>query len=140
MDLEVERTARLAARARMTVGLGLMLAPGRTAPGWIGSAASGPGARFFARLTGARDLVIGLGGDISLAERRHPEGWFGMGALADAVDAAVSLLVPGLPLRARAAGLVAAGSAVAHLVLARRLAELADLRAADVVVPAPDRP
>ncbi len=136
MDLDVERAARVAARVRMSVGLGLMLAPRRTAAGWLGPAAAAPGARFFARLTGARDLVLGLGGEISVDERRHPEGWFGMAALADVADAAASLLLPGLPLRARAGGLVAAGSAVAHFVLARRLAELADLRAADTVVPA----
>lgn len=139
MELDVERSARLAARARMTIGLGLLLTPGRSAAGWIGPAGTTTGARFFARLTGARDLVLGLGGEISLDERRHPEGWFGMAALADAADAAASLLLPGLPLRARAGGLVAAASAVTHLVLARRLSELADIRAADVVVSAPRR-
>ncbi len=137
MDLDVERTARLAARVRMSIGIALMSAPGRTGSIWIGPAAAARGSRFFGRLTGARDLALGLGGEISLAERRHPEGWFGMAALADIADAAVSLLAPGLPPRARLGGLVGAGSAVAHLVLARRLAELADVRAADVVVPAP---
>jgi len=52
--------------------------------------------------------------------------WLGWGAVADGVDALALLLTPGLPKRARLAGLFAAGGAVAGMKLAW---ELADRRA-----------
>jgi hypothetical protein len=74
------------------------------------------------RLTGARDAVLGAGGSISLGEKRGGANWLSMGALADGVDALVLLVTPGLARRARLLGLAAAGSAVAHLYLARDIA------------------
>ncbi len=46
-----------------------------------------------------------------------------MSAFVDAIDALVLLATPGLPVRARLLGVVAAGSAVAGLVAARSLAD-----------------
>ena len=56
-------------------------------------------------------------------ERTQDAEWVGMSALVDGIDAAVLLLTPRLPVRARLLGLVAAGGAIAGLIVARALAD-----------------
>jgi hypothetical protein len=111
--------------SRVRVGIGLtMLAMPRT----VGRALAGPGADSPAAATlcrgmGGRDAVLGAGAAIALAERDTGHNWLSMTALTDGIDAAVLLLTPRLPLRARLTGVFAAVLAVAQLVVAKELAE-----------------
>ena len=83
------------------------------------------------RMVGVRDLAIGLGAVAGVHEGIQAPEWLGWGAVADGVDALALLLTPGLPKRARLAGLLAAGGAAAGMKLAW---DLADQRAREHVV------
>ncbi|MGZ8763782.1 MAG: hypothetical protein ACXW2Y_10710, partial [Acidimicrobiia bacterium] len=72
--------------------------------------------------TGVREAALGAGASIAIGQGRGGGDWVSMLAVSDAGDAVVSLLTPGLPVRARLIGAFAAGSAVVHLKLARDLA------------------
>ncbi|GIU90246.1 MAG: hypothetical protein KatS3mg010_1345 [Acidimicrobiia bacterium] len=50
-------------------------------------------------MMGARDVVLGLGALTAVKERTQDAEWLAMGAVADAVDAAVSLAAPGISRR-----------------------------------------
>ena len=120
--LEVDRAAVYLARARFGLGLAMFVAPGPVAKVWAGRAWDGRGTRLFARTTGIREAALGAGASIAIGQQRGGGDWVSMLAICDAGDAVVSLLTPGLPLRARAIGVIAAASAVVHLKLARDLA------------------
>ncbi|MGZ8752870.1 MAG: hypothetical protein ACXW1S_07800 [Acidimicrobiia bacterium] len=120
--LDTERAAVYLARARFGIGLALLAAPGVAARIWAGRACDGRGARLFARTTGVREAALGAGASIAIGQGRGGGDWVSMLAVSDAGDAVVSLLTPGLPVRARLIGAFAAGSAVVHLKLARDLA------------------
>jgi hypothetical protein len=109
------------ARARVGLGAGLLLGAGLSARLTFGS--SNPGARAALRLTGARDLALGLGALTSVKERTQDAEWVSMGALVDGVDAVVLLTTPRLPFRARLVGVTAAVTAVVGLRLSQRLAD-----------------
>jgi hypothetical protein len=112
-----------ASRGRVVLGLSLMVAPGPTLTLALGrGAAATSAARAVGRLAGVRDAVIGAGGSIAAGQRSGGGDWLSMMAVCDGVDALVMLATPGLPKRTRLLGLFAAGSAVAHLYLARDLA------------------
>jgi hypothetical protein len=101
-----------------------MMATPRLALGPIyGSATGDPAAAALGRMVGARDAVLGAGAAIAVAERRGGANWVSMLALTDGIDAVVNLASPRLGWRGRALGIVAAVSSVAHLELARRLAQ-----------------
>ena len=76
---------------RIGIGASLLMAPalGRI---WLGEAAGGAAAKAAARAIGGRDLALGVG--LLLAHRRNEPitGWVAAGALADASDAAATLL------------------------------------------------
>jgi hypothetical protein len=74
------------------------------------------------RLFGVRDGVLGAGGSIAAGQHQGGGDWLSMMALCDAFDAVVMLVTPGLPKRSRLIGVLAAGSAVYHLKLAREIA------------------
>lgn len=109
-------------RVRGAIGVAFLVAPRSVGHLGLGVAAGGPDGRVYARTMGARELALGLGTAIATAERRGGAGWTSMGAVADGLDAAVLLLSRGLGWRARLVGVVAAASAVGHLVLARGIA------------------
>ncbi len=109
-------------RGRVVLGLAAMVAPGPTLQLALGRGAGTPVARAIGRLAGVRDAVIGAGGSIAAGQRSGGGDWLSMMAVCDAFDALVMLATPGLPKRTRVLGLAAAGSAVAHLYLARDLA------------------
>lgn len=119
--MDPRRSALYMSRARAGIGLVLIFAPRFAAWAWLGPHATGPAARVFARTTGVRDFALGVGAAIALAERSGGAGWLSMGAVADAVDGVVSLATPELSWRARVTGVVAAGSAVAHMAAARTI-------------------
>ena len=110
------------ARSRVGLGLAIVIAPGPCLAVLFGSGANNPGARAVGRVAGIRDAVIGAGGSIAAGQRSGGGDWLSMMAVCDGFDALVMLATPGLPKRTRLLGLFAAGSAVAHLYLARDLA------------------
>lgn len=121
-------SARLGARAialgRVALGGALVLAPEAAARGWVGEGlAARPGVQALVRSLGARDFVIGL---IAVHTAGNPAvgpRWQRTCAAVDGVDAlATALAARDLP-RSGVAGVVAlaSGTAVAELLLARRL-------------------
>jgi hypothetical protein len=83
--------ARMLAAGRIGFGFGFGLAPQLTAPLWIGRAARNPGARFFCRIVGARDFVLGAGQLAALRKGDDAKPWILAGAAADAADFAATV-------------------------------------------------
>jgi hypothetical protein len=121
MDLDTRTTALVLGRSRAVIGLVLLFLPGIAAHLWFGE--SSPRIRALLRMTGVRDLILGVGALTSVKERTQDAEWVGMGAVADAVDGFVMFTTPRLPLRGRFIGPVALGSAVLGIKLARDLAD-----------------
>ena len=117
------RLALALAAGRVGLGGVAMVAPRVVAQPWIGERGNDPLTAVLARALGGRDLALGLG--VLIASRRGQplRGWVEAGALADAVDAAVTLAAFGrLPNRGRLLVLAAAGgAAVVGTVVARTL-------------------
>jgi hypothetical protein len=74
------------ASCRIAFGLGFLAVPGRAAGGWIGPAANDAGGQVMIRATGARDLVLGVGGLRALREGRDERAWFTAQLVSDATD------------------------------------------------------
>ena len=125
MELDRRQLAILIAHGRVVIGLGALVAPGLAVRLLMGE--STPTTRTLTRMLGARDLALGIGAVTSVKERTQDAEWVSMGAVADGVDALAGLFTPGLPVRARLMGVVAAGAAAVGLQVSR---ELADERAA----------
>jgi hypothetical protein len=115
------RLAVVTARARVGLGAAFLLIAGRLARVTLGSGSREASAAL--RLTGARDLALGLGALTTVKERTQDAEWVSMGALVDGLDALVLLGTRRLPLRARLVGLVAAATAVTGLWVSQRLAD-----------------
>jgi hypothetical protein len=120
--METRQLGTYLARGRVGLGIGAMVAPGTSISLAFGRAANSPGARIVGRLMGVRDAVLGAGGSIAAGQHAGGGDWLSMMALCDGFDAIVMLATPGLPKRARVIGFLAAGSAFAHLYLAREIA------------------
>jgi hypothetical protein len=120
--IDADRAAVYLARARFGIGLALLAAPGSATKIWAGGEWDGRGSRLFARTTGVREAALGAGASIAIGQGHGGGDWVSMLAVSDAGDALISLLTPGLPVRARLIGVVAAASVVVHLKLARDLA------------------
>jgi hypothetical protein len=123
MELDQRTIALVLARARAINGLVMLAVPGIVGRALFGKAGAQPVARATLRLVGVRDLVLGVGAITTLKEHTMDAEWVGMGAVSDAVDGAVSLLTPGLPLRTRFVSLVGGGAAAVGIVAARALAD-----------------
>jgi hypothetical protein len=115
------RLAVITARVRVGLGAALLLTTGPVARLMLG--ANSREVRAGLRLTGARDLALGLGALTTVKERTHDAEWVSMGALVDGLDAVVLLGTRRLPLRARLVGVVAAITAVTGLWVSQRLAD-----------------
>jgi hypothetical protein len=115
------RLAVVTARARVALGAAFLLVAGPLARVTLGS--GNREERAALRLTGARDLALGLGALTTVKERTQDAEWVSMGALVDGLDALVLLGTRRLPLRARLVGLVAAVTAVTGLWVSQRLAD-----------------
>jgi hypothetical protein len=115
------RLAVVTARARVGLGAAFLLMAGPLARLTLGSGSRQ--ARAALRLTGARDLAMGLGALTSVKERTQDAEWVSMGALVDGLDALVLFGTRGLPFRARLVGVVAALNAATGLWVSQRLAD-----------------
>jgi len=85
--------ARLVAIGRIGIGCTALVAPTLMTRPWIGEVAASADARLLARTMGGRDLALGIGTlralGVTDAEARP---WVALAGMADAVDAAVTLL------------------------------------------------
>jgi hypothetical protein len=120
--MDTRRIAIYAGRTRVGLGLAMLAAPRAVLQPWLGGTLGRPAGTSVTRFLGAREAVLGAGTAIAAGERNGGGSWTSMAAVADGVDAIVCLVTPGLPRSARILGVLAAGSAAAHLVLARRVA------------------
>ena len=116
------RLALTLARARIGIGVTLMLAPGTSARMLSGRRAAGI-EPLLTRMLGARDLMLGLGTVIALDRGAPVRGWIEASAAADAADGFSCLLARSrMSPRAFSATLVIGfGAALAGGYLARRL-------------------
>src|SRR5919199_5263641 len=57
---------------RVLFGLGYLLAPKRTARGWVGKAGEGKASTVLTRALGARDFALGIGALVADRTRRCP--------------------------------------------------------------------
>lgn len=121
MDTDPRTLAAALARGRIVVGLLMLLLPGVVLRGWVRRVT--PEAKAVGRMMGARDVVLGLGALTAVKEHTQDAEWLAMGAVADAVDAAVSLAAPGISRRGRLASLVAGSAAASGMWLARSFAD-----------------
>jgi hypothetical protein len=85
--------ARVINTGRIALGAALMLAPRRTARGWIGADADAPGAMALARALGVRDAVLGAMGLHTMDNPQVAPRWQRTLALCDGVDLAATLAV-----------------------------------------------
>jgi hypothetical protein len=87
------RLAQLVAVGRIGIGCTALAAPTLMTRPWIGDAAESPDARLLSRTMGGRDLALGLGTLRALAVAdAEARPWVALAGMADAVDAAVTLL------------------------------------------------
>ena len=120
-DLDARTLSLLLARGRIVVGLTATLLPrlaAAVAPGGHGSEV-----RALARMTGVRDLALGLGALTCVKEGTQDAEWVGIGGAVDVVDGVTLLLTRGLPGRARLVGLIALSAGIAGIACARALAD-----------------
>jgi hypothetical protein len=106
------RLALALAAGRTGLGAVALIAPGVVAQPWIGDRANDPLSAVLARALGGRDLALGLGVLIASRHGQPLRRWVEAGALADLVDATVTVAAfARLPRRGRLLVLVAAGGA-----------------------------
>jgi hypothetical protein len=112
--VDVKLAARLLHGGRVALGAALLIAPQRTARGWVGDLADRPGVQALVRSVGVRDVVLGM---IALHTLDHPDvgpRWQATVGAVDAVDAlATGLAASDLPARGVAATVAIAGGAAA---------------------------
>ena len=85
--------ARRMAQTRIGFGVGMLTVPGFSTRVWLGSEADTPATRTLMRALGVRDLVLGVGTIKALdGGGGSARGWMEGAAVADAVDAAASLI------------------------------------------------
>ncbi|HEV7523518.1 MAG TPA: hypothetical protein VGP92_01045 [Acidimicrobiia bacterium] len=123
MDFDHRRVALVIARGRAVNGLVMLVLPGLVGGIVFGKAGRTPATRALLRLVGIRDLVLGIGAITTLKEQTMDAEWVGMGAAADAVDAVVSLVTPGLAPQARLVSLLGGGAAALGLLASRKIAD-----------------
>jgi hypothetical protein len=126
MDVDHRQVALGIARARAINGLFLLILPGLAGRTFLGKDVNQPVVKALLRLLGVRDLVLGVGAITTLKEKTMDAEWVGVGAVCDAVDAAVMLSMPGLGWRARFTSLAGVSSAATGLMAARALADARD--------------
>jgi hypothetical protein len=123
MDFDKRQVALVLARARAVNGLVILAVPGLLSRVLFGKAHTNAATKAALRMTGIRDLVLGVGAITTLKEQTMDAEWVGMGALADGADALILFASPGLGPRARAGALVAAAAGAVGLLASRAIAD-----------------
>ncbi len=121
--MEPRDAATALARGRIAIGAAALAAPGMAGRFMFGPDGSRPATRMLARMTGGRDLVLGLGVVIALDRGAPVRGWLEAGAVADTVDLVACVLARDeMPRSAYINTMaLAGGAALAGLWLSRRL-------------------
>src|SRR5436305_6813221 len=96
MDFDQRQVALVLARARAINGLVILAVPGLVSRALFGNARTTPAAKAALRMTGIRDLVMGVGAITTLKEQTMDAEWVGMGAIADAADGLILFGTPGM--------------------------------------------
>jgi hypothetical protein len=89
--VDARSLARLQALGRLGIGVGLMMAPGALAGGWVGGVADKREGQVLAVGMGGRDAALALGALRALAAGHGAAGWLRAGMLADAADLVATL-------------------------------------------------
>jgi len=84
--------ATLLTAGRAAFGIGLLFYPRRVARSWLGDEVDRPKTEMLVRAVGARDLVIGAGGVVSLLRGEPAATWLTAGVVADAADFVLTAL------------------------------------------------
>ena len=92
MDMDEKDLARLLGVSRMAIGVSAFVAPKFTARVWSGESPEMAVSHMAIRGMGVRDVAIGLGLLIALENDKPVRGWLEASALADAGDAASTLM------------------------------------------------
>jgi hypothetical protein len=121
--LDQRQVALILARARAIAGLTMLVAPGLVGRVMFGRDGGAPVSKALLRLTGVRDLALGVGAITTLKEQTMDAEWVGMGAVCDGVDAISLLVTPGISKTARAGSLIGAAGAVGGFLASRALAD-----------------
>lgn len=121
--MDLAKLAMTLARARIAVGVSAVALPGFAARA-MGDRRGGDGlAPLFARMLGARDVALGLGTVIALDRGAPVRGWLEGSAMSDTVDCLACLIARDRmsPFAAKASAVLGGGSALAGILLSRRL-------------------
>jgi len=126
--LDARQLARGMACARIAIGGGMTVLPGRAGATWFGPTSRQPAMKTAVRALGIRDALIGAGLLKALEEGGAVRPWLIGGAIADGVDAVATVLAyRHLPRRRRFFVLaMATTAAVAGVLLADQIDEVAD--------------
>lgn len=91
--------ALLMSLGRAGFGLVLLVRPRTVSRGWLGEeAAAQPSSDLLARMVGARDVAVGVGGALAVARGQRSRGWVEAGVFSDIADTLVTAaLGPRLP-------------------------------------------
>jgi hypothetical protein len=90
--MEARDLAVALAGARIAIGVVSLLVPGVVGRAMIGADGDSRGPRILFRVVGARDLALGVGVLAALDRDAPVRGWLRASSVADALDAAGSLL------------------------------------------------
>lgn len=94
-ELNAKDLARMLSFARIVVGLAAWIAPRRFAKAWTGEEVTGVAGTMAMRGLGIRDFALGAGTLLAMEAGGPARRWIEAAALADASDAASSLLAWG---------------------------------------------
>jgi len=89
--MDTRSLARRQALGRLALGIGLVVAPGAVAGGWVGGVADRREGQALSIGLGARDVAIAVGALRALGAGHGASAWLRAGVLADAADLAATL-------------------------------------------------
>jgi hypothetical protein len=85
--MDARMLGRSLAYGRIVLGAGLVVAPARSARGWVGEEGTRRGAQVMGIAVGARDVAIGAGTLRALAKGEDARPWLAVSVFCDAADA-----------------------------------------------------
>jgi hypothetical protein len=89
--MDARSLAKSLAYLRVALGAGLVVAPARSARGWVGEDGTTPGAQVMGIAVGARDVAVAAGTLRAFARDEDVRPWLAASVLCDAADAAANL-------------------------------------------------
>jgi hypothetical protein len=89
--MDARSLARTLAYLRIALGAGLVVAPARSARGWVGEDGTSRAAQVMGIAVGARDVAVAAGTLRALAKQEDARPWVAASVLCDAADAAANI-------------------------------------------------